>query len=483
MKDLTDNEHEFANMLIRNDNTPHRFVAGGLSLEPVSKLYKGERGELVFVCDFKSMYPKFAIALNLSFDTMNCDCCADNPDARLNSFIVNEVNAGFAKIIEDRKKDNQKKSLLTNIDPWIEAPWVCQKHKANPALYDMGAYPQKAKELMDERKKYKKLLEAERAKKKSGLDYDESKIIEYDAKQQTFKIMANSIYGELASKHFAFKNHMAANAITAAGRYALKLLKGYAEEAGYTVCFGFTDSTFLTGPKTREEVLAFLKRCEDRIVKDMGLNPEDKIEIELQKIGYRTLIMDVMNKYSIHLRVEDNSDAGIKEDTSYLENLDGTDAKNPAWIHENVKKVVGVMLHSNTGHEVIGSIRETFRELDSDIGDRIAYEDLQFKEKVGRDPEDYKSMACYQYKLAVQADAKADDIIIYYKSYKQPGKHKKTGRILSSKKPVMVLDPTQIDTQRYKDIFWEKIKRPLAVAAAEYNLDVKELRKQLILRL
>jgi DNA polymerase elongation subunit (family B) len=51
---------------------------GGLVLEPKKGLYHN-----IVVVDAASLYPSVAINYNLSFDTINCRCCEDDPNAKV----------------------------------------------------------------------------------------------------------------------------------------------------------------------------------------------------------------------------------------------------------------------------------------------------------------------------------------------------------------------------------------------------------------
>ena len=84
----------------------------------------------VIVVDAKSLYPSVGINYNLSFDTINCLCCQNNPDAKLSRIIPNE----FTK---DCKFVNP------------ETDWIC-KHRE-------GAFPSKLKVFKAERWKQKDL--------------------------------------------------------------------------------------------------------------------------------------------------------------------------------------------------------------------------------------------------------------------------------------------------------------------------------------
>ena len=56
---------------------------GGYVIEPTKGYYQ----QPVYVLDVKSLYPTMMINHNISFDTVNCDCCKDDPECK--SFIRN----------------------------------------------------------------------------------------------------------------------------------------------------------------------------------------------------------------------------------------------------------------------------------------------------------------------------------------------------------------------------------------------------------
>ena len=65
----------------------------------------------VVVVDAISLYPSVAINYNISFDTVNCTCCKDNPSARIT------LDSEFLKDCKFIKQDNcwickQKKVLF-----------------------------------------------------------------------------------------------------------------------------------------------------------------------------------------------------------------------------------------------------------------------------------------------------------------------------------------------------------------------------------
>jgi DNA polymerase elongation subunit (family B) len=64
-----------------------RRYSGGLVLEPEPKSYITQ----IEIFDVKGLYPTVMILHNLSFETVCCDCCKDNADARVSQSIMNTI--------------------------------------------------------------------------------------------------------------------------------------------------------------------------------------------------------------------------------------------------------------------------------------------------------------------------------------------------------------------------------------------------------
>jgi DNA polymerase I len=60
------------------DSTSNKYIDSGKSTE--------------YELDVKGMYTIIAIEHNISFETANCRCCKDNPNARIHSEVMDEIN-------------------------------------------------------------------------------------------------------------------------------------------------------------------------------------------------------------------------------------------------------------------------------------------------------------------------------------------------------------------------------------------------------
>jgi DNA polymerase elongation subunit (family B) len=103
---------------------------GGLVLEPKKGFYHN-----IVVVDAASLYPSVAINYNLSFDTLNCQCCKDNPNTKMT------LDSEFLKDCKSIHADDDNN---TNNNCWI-----CQKAD--------GIFPSKLKVFRKERLEQKRL--------------------------------------------------------------------------------------------------------------------------------------------------------------------------------------------------------------------------------------------------------------------------------------------------------------------------------------
>ena len=95
----------WTNIIKRQFGEPkHQFLkktyTGGYVLEPTKGYYR----QPVYVLDVKSLYPTMMINNNISFDTVNCNCCKDDPEAQVSSEIMNIINDGLMQ--EEKKRAN-----------------------------------------------------------------------------------------------------------------------------------------------------------------------------------------------------------------------------------------------------------------------------------------------------------------------------------------------------------------------------------------
>jgi len=192
-------------------------IKGAFVKEPISGLH-----EDIAVLDFASLYPSIIISHNLSPETLNC------------------------KHIECKEKNSTP-----------DGTWFCMKQK--------GLFPEILASMLKKRLVLKK--EYKRKKKEEGID---DKIL--FAKQWALKIILNSVYGYLAYARARWYSRECASATTALARGYIQATIKKAEDEGFKVLYGDTDSTFLLmNKKNKKDVEEFSEKVNKELPEGMEL--------------------------------------------------------------------------------------------------------------------------------------------------------------------------------------------------------------------
>ncbi|HUC38588.1 MAG TPA: DNA-directed DNA polymerase [Candidatus Acidoferrum sp.] len=95
-------------------------------------------------------------------------------------------------------------------------------------------------------------------------------------RSSALKILSNSFYGYLGYARSRWYSRDSAGSVTAYGRQYIKETIKAAEDRGFKVLYGDTDSiVILIGNKTKEDALAFLKDFNSKLPENMELEAED----------------------------------------------------------------------------------------------------------------------------------------------------------------------------------------------------------------
>ena len=236
------------------------YVGGGYTFCKKPGFHKN-----VFVYDFKSFYPTTISALNICNTTKlkepntNCvkipiDIHKVNLDATKNMFLLNIKNNGISNnknisVIEYNKKEAKLKFDVKYFD-----------NTKRGILSDYMDY------LIIERDKIKYIAQIEK---------DENKKKELLSKQNTYKVLANSGYGVMGLSSFRYFDVDVANAITQFCRYVIKKCVILAEENGFEVIQGDTDSIMIKNVEnkiTQKDLEEKFYYYFDEIAKDLNIN-------------------------------------------------------------------------------------------------------------------------------------------------------------------------------------------------------------------
>ncbi len=181
---------------------------GALVLDTKAGYYQG-----VTLVDANSLYPTMSIIHNIGHNTVNCNCCFNDPLAKVPRYAL--------------------------IDPKTNKPidkeyWICRK--------EISAFRRKLVEFRDA---------------KNAADASGQKM-----KKQCYKLIMNSGYGTWAAGGHPYLCPSVAELIVGFGRYTLKVMNAVALAMGLGPIAGDTDSLFLTQLKTKEQFDEFLRRCQ-----------------------------------------------------------------------------------------------------------------------------------------------------------------------------------------------------------------------------
>ena len=244
---------------------------GGYVLEPT----KGYYLQPVYVLDVKSLYPTMMINNNISFDTINCDCCQYREEARVSAEIMDIINDG---IVQEEKRD--------------QSYWICKK-KA-------GLIPKLLSKFRDERFRQQELGNI--------------------SMQLALKNLINGIYGLFGTDFFEYADYRVAELTTAFGRKVLQYMKETAKEVyGFEVIYGDTDSIFVTNIPNNELIDKFITEC--WIV--------DEVDVEVDKVFTKFLITKKKHYVGI-------SDDPAKEPE--IKGMEGIKSDRPTWIQKLAKQ-------------------------------------------------------------------------------------------------------------------------------------------------
>ena len=193
---------------LTTDRLKKRKYSGGFVLEPEPKSYAIP----IEVFDVKGLYPTVMMLHNLSFETVCCSCCRDNPVAKVPQEIMDCVNKTLTnKIKSNDVYESEKRS---------ERYWICEINK--------GAVPTTLAKFKQERDHYRSLGD--------------------EPMSQALKVMMNSIYGLFGSDGiFEFQDYRVAELVTAFARVKLLEMKQIAnKQFGMNIIYGDTDSIFVS---------------------------------------------------------------------------------------------------------------------------------------------------------------------------------------------------------------------------------------------
>jgi DNA replicative helicase MCM subunit Mcm2 (Cdc46/Mcm family) len=184
---------------------------GGKVFDPIPGLYKN-----VATYDVGSMYPTMSHVHNISSETINCNCCKDDPTTKIPDDIMKMINDDLVAEGYERR-------------PWHYR--ICRLRR--------GILSQIMDDLYQKKNEYKK----------RGLTLEEKAV----------KLFANSGYGVFGQVHFEFYDFRLAELITAFARHTLLGLKDLLHTKNVEILYGDTDSLFIKGESQGFDIVSMAK--------------------------------------------------------------------------------------------------------------------------------------------------------------------------------------------------------------------------------
>ncbi|NHW88427.1 MAG: DNA polymerase [Archaeoglobales archaeon] len=308
----------------------------------VAETYEGafviepERGlhENVAELDFASMYPSIMVTFNISPDTLS-------PNGE---YIAPEVGYRFKK-----QPDGFFKRILIS--------------------------------LIKRRQEIKKIMK--------NMNENDPNYKLLDIKQQTLKILTNSFYGYMGWGGARWYCKACAEATTAWGRHFIKTSAKIAEQMGFKVLYGDTDSIFVSKPVGIEELKKEVDKLIERISKELP------VQIELDEL-FKTIFFVEKKRY-----------AGLTIEGKIL--VRGLEVRRGDWCElakRAQKEVIEILLREKNPEKamkLVSRIIEDIRKGNVKLEDIVIYKGLTKK------PSKYEAIQAH-----VKAAKKAEEIGIFY---------------------------------------------------------------------
>jgi len=403
----------------QNKKIPKQYIAGGNSIQPKKGFYKNQP---VDELDVKGMYPTIAIDHNISFETVNCQCCQNDRESQVGAEVMDEIDNSLLELNKEAR---------------TRPYWICHRIK--------GAFPTKLQGLIRERDKYQTLLKEEENKPREKRDLQ--KIVQYNARQMALKLLANAGYGVFGREEFDFSDYRVSELITGYGRLIHKQLQKIASEKyGLESIFGFTDSIFIKNARI-ETINSLIVECKNKY----------NITLEHKNRFINTIIFDKKNRYVAW--------TGNPTDKPILKNLDGMSGRYPKWIKQNIAKIATHIITSEDYHAIRSLIEQAFNELKSG---KVNHQDLAFVTKLSKEPEEYKNENDRMRVLAKMLGAQKGDTVCWYETLPKLH-HEKSNRTYSIK-------PDNLNLEKYRRLLLNKLSDMLEIT----GFNMEGLRSQLL---
>lgn len=365
------------------------------------------------VVDVESLYPNMIVNFNTGWDSLNCDCCKDNPNAKIPSelFCYNSNKLQIGDYL-NLNTENDPIPILGKTNKDKSKNWhICLKHRS--------IFADQIKYYMDKRLEFKH-------KKDELYKYTKEQLREFAMNAGAFKILINGGYGYLGFTFAKYNNLQAAEMVTRYGRYILRqIVQMAANEFGFTVTYGDTDSVFIVGVNNN----------------DNDNDNDNELDMFIRKVRFQLNVGLEKDKHFDRLVLcKKKNYLGVSGHALKIVGLSGKKSNNCLWVRKVFNKMVedyrdGIDPLINLKNELVKLEQHKIEDPETSLLMRI---------NLSRDPEDYKIDNLKQKQIGLEKGLQDGETANYY-----------------------IADPTKKDP-----------KRKFTYNALEYS--VKEYKNQLI---
>jgi hypothetical protein len=378
---------------------------GGGIIDPIPGMY-----EDVDVVDVQSLYPSMVIKYNLSFDTVSSRTFIFNPSTGKTEEMV--LGCGRPECELDGHH-------IPEMIEEIGDTWFC-----NPDAHKRGIFSQRNINYKKERVRFKELGDTVMA---TGL-----------------KILLNGGYGGFANEFWKYRDMRVAEGTTAFGRHTtLKQLKPKAEELGFLVIYGDTDSLFLKfrrGSNMGDEEYRTARMSAVKALIDWT---KTELDIVLEHEKMFEWVEIIMAKHYIG-RLE-GGDLIIK-------GMEGKKGDRCKWVRDTFDAMVKAI---DKKQDPVKIYKDAVLAL---MDDKVKHEDLKLWIRLNSDPADYTSN-CQSKQVGEMHGAKEGDLVWYFKAHSG-----------------VTLNYARMDKNKYIDQLDSAVEK--MVEYAGHSLHVKDGKKQ-----
>lgn len=333
----------------------------------------------VAVLDLKAQYPSAMMSFNMSPEMK-----IEEPKDALRSMTDTEVEEKFG---------HTRDELQDEVDKVLEEIETITTPQGSTFRYDeIGFVPEVLTEMIQKRDKHKEIRDQH--------EPGDPKYEEHDRRQYALKFVINSVYGVMGHEKFPLYDKDIAASTTTVGRDSIDWAVEKAEELGYEVIYGDTDSIMISMGEdvTIEQAVDKAKALEEQINNTYddyaekydvdtsrfdGVDRDHFFEIEFEKLYKRFFMINSKKKYAGLIRWKEGKRV---EDTDFAQFGKRSDMSQLS--RDVVEKVIEMILYDKSKEEIQEYITEVCNNIKNE---EYSLDYIGIPSKMKKEPDEYKT--------------------------------------------------------------------------------------------